>query len=257
MKKYSARWQLAIYDFLILLVVDLLLLVFYRSDDGLSLNGMLLHAVIGFVWVFAVRIFGGIYRQIWRYGGIQCYIRLLIVDALAFVGILAVELTLPMFVRIEKVTFARLLSISSMNLLGALAIRMVYRYCFKCGTADTAFGKFLRLLLRLFAGEELIHANREAEHKTKIAIIGAGRVGVTLAEELFANPAAAYIPRCFIDSSAEKAGRSIHGIPVLLEDETTMKTLSDHEVQEVVFAIPNMSDEKKRELYAAYSEAGY
>ena len=36
-----------------------------------------------------------------------------------------------------------------------------------------------------------------------------------------------------------------------------MKTLSDHEVQEVVFAIPNMSDEKKRELYAAYSEAGY
>lgn len=257
MKKYSARWQLAIYDFLILIVVDLLLLVFYRSDDGLSMNGMLLHAVIGFVWVFAVRIFGGIYRQIWRYGGIQCYIRLLIVDALAFAGILAVELTLPMFVRIEKVTFARLLSISSMNLLGALAIRMVYRYCFKCGTADTAFGKFLRLLLRLFAGEELIHANREAEHKIKIAIIGAGRVGVTLAEELFANPAAAYIPRCFIDSSAEKAGRSIHGIPVLLEDETTMKTLSDHEVQEVVFAIPNMSDEKKRELYAAYSEAGY
>ena len=257
MKKYAARWQLAIYDFLILLVVDLLLLVFYRSDDGLSPNGMLLHAVIGFVWVFTVRILGGIYRQIWRYGGIQCYIRLLIVDALAFVGILALELTLPMFVHIEKVTFARLLSISSMNLLGALAIRMVYRYCFKCGTADTVFGKFLRLLLWLFAGEELIHANREAEHKTKIAIIGAGRVGVTLAEELFANPAAAYIPRCFIDSSAEKAGRSIHGIPVLLEDETTMKTLSNHEVQEVVFAIPNMSDEKKRELYAAYSEAGY
>ena len=257
MKKTNARWQLAVYDVLILFVVDLLLLVFYRSNEELSLNGILLHASIGFVCVFAARIFGKIYRQIWRYGGIQCYIRLLIVDAIAFAATLAIELTLPRFVPIEKVTFSRLLSIASMNLLGALAIRMIYRYCFKCGTADTLFGKFLRLLLRIFAGEELIHPNREAEHKIKIAIIGAGRVGVTLAEELLANPAAAYIPRCFIDVSQEKAGRSIHGIPVLLEDETTLETLSRHEVQEVVFAIPNMSDEKKRELFAAYSEAGY
>ena len=42
-----------------------------------------------------------------------------------------------------------------------------------------------------------------------------------------------------------------------MEDETTLEALSCHEVQEVVFAIPNMSDEKKRELFAAYSEAGY
>ena len=257
MKKCNARWQLVIYDVLILFVVDLLLLVFYRSNEKLSLNGIILHASIGFACVFTARILGKIYRQIWRYGGIQCYIRLLIVDAIAFAATLAIELTIPLFIQIEKVTFSRLLSIASMNLLGALAIRMIYRYCFKCGTADTTFGKFLRLLLRIFAGEELIHPNREAEHKIKIAIIGAGRVGVTLAEELLANPAAAYIPRCFIDVSQEKAGRSIHGIPVLLEDETTLETLSRHEVQEVVFAIPNMSEEKKRELYAAYSEAGY
>lgn len=257
MKKCNARWQLVIYDVLILFVVDLLLLVFYRSNEKLSLNGIILHASIGFACVFTARILGKIYRQIWRYGGIQCYIRLLIVDAIAFAATLAIELTIPLFIQIEKVTFSRLLSIASMNLLGALAIRMIYRYCFKCGIADTTFGKFLRLLLRIFAGEELIHPNREAEHKIKIAIIGAGRVGVTLAEELLANPAAAYIPRCFIDVSQEKAGRSIHGIPVLLEDETTLETLSRHEVQEVVFAIPNMSEEKKRELYAAYSEAGY
>lgn len=83
MKKTNARWQLAVYDVLILFVVDLLLLVFYRSNEELSLNGILLHASIGFVCVFAARIFGKIYRQIWRYGGIQCYIRLLIVDAIA------------------------------------------------------------------------------------------------------------------------------------------------------------------------------
>ena len=257
MKKTSARWQLAVYDAVVLFVVDLLLLAFYRSNEELSLNGVLLHASIGFVCIFAARFVGQIYRQIWRYGGIQCYIRLLVVDGIAFIAIAVIEMTLRMFVPIEQVTFSRLLSISCMNLLAALAIRMIYRYCFKCGTADTHFGQFLRLLLRIFAGEEMIHANSEAEHKIKIAIIGAGRVGVTLAEELLASPAAAYIPRCFIDVSTEKAGRSIHGIPVLLEDETTLETLRRHEVQEVVFAIPGMSEEKKRELYAAYSEAGY
>ena len=131
MKKCNARWQLVIYDVLILFVVDLLLLVFYRSNEKLSLNGIILHASIGFACVFTARILGKIYRQIWRYGGIQCYIRLLIVDAIAFAATLAIELTIPLFIQIEKVTFSRLLSIASMNLLGALAIRMIYRYCFK------------------------------------------------------------------------------------------------------------------------------
>ena len=257
MKKRNFRWQLALYDLLVLLAVDLLLLVFYRSNEELSLGACLMHGSISFVCIFAARILGSIYQQIWRYGGIQCYIRLLLVDAVAFAATLAIELTLPLFIPIEKVTFSRLLSIASMNLLGALAIRMIYRYCFKCGTADTAYGKFLRLLLRIFAGDELIHPNREAAHKIKIAIIGAGRVGVTLAEELLSNPASNFLPRCFIDVSQEKAGREIHGLPVLLEDDTTLDALRSHEVQEVVFAIPNLSDEKKRELYAAYSDAGY
>lgn len=40
--------------------------------------------------------------------------------------------------------------------------------------------------------------------KIKVAIIGAGRVGVSLAEELLNNSEAAYVPRCFIDINKEK-----------------------------------------------------
>ena len=257
MKKYYFRWQLLVYDALILFGVDLLLLVFYRGNEALSLNGVLIHSGISAICIFSARVLGKIYQQIWRYGGIQCYIRLLIVDAAAFLVTLAIELVLPLFVYYEAVTFSRLLSIAGMNLLGALAIRMIYRYCFKCGTADTGYGKFLRLVLRTFSGEELIHANRGGDNKIKIAIIGAGRVGVNLAEELLSNAAAAYSPRCFIDVSPEKAGRSIHGIPVLLEDESTLHAMQAHEVQEVVFAIPDLCEDKKRELYSLYSGAGY
>ena len=257
MKKYYFRWQLLIYDFIIKLSVDLLLLVFYRGNEALSLHGVLIHSGISAICVFSARIFGRIYQQIWRYGGIQCYIRLLIVDAIAFAITLGAELALRLLFPFATVAFPRLLSIASMNLLGALAIRMVYRYCFKCGTADTGYGKFLRLVLKTFSGEDLIRTSDNGNKKIKIAIIGAGRVGVNLAEELLSNAAANYIPRCFIDVSPEKAGRSIHGIPVLLENEMTPKSLQEHEVQEVVFAIPDLPDEKKRNLYALYSRAGY
>ena len=257
MKKRNMRWQLMFYDILILLVVDLLLLVLYRSDDGLSWRGILAHGSITFVCVLAARITGGIYRQIWRYGGIQCYIRLLIVDGCAFTVNLLLAKILPLFISMEQITFARLLSIAGMNLLAALAMRMFYRYAFKCGGGDTLQGRFLRLLLRLCTGEHFDFENGEAEHRIKIAIVGAGRVGVTLAEELLANAASSYTPRCFIDVNKEKAGREIHGIPVFLEDEDTIEQLRRYEIQEVVFAIPHLSDEKRRELYAAYLDAGY
>ena len=254
-KKSLARWQLIVYDLVIFAFTDLLLLVFYQGQERLPLNSILIHTVIGCVCIFAIRIAGGIYFQIWRYGGIQCYIRLLFTDGVAFLVLFAFEMMLRFFTPIKQITFTRLLSISCINLLATLAIRMIYRYCFKCGTADTRMGKFLRWLFRLFTGETLIAT--ESVRRIKIAIIGAGRVGVTLAEELLSNPNAMYTPRCFIDVSKEKVGREIHDIPVLLEDETTLEDLRKHEVQEVVFAIANLSDTKRRELYAAYSEAGY
>lgn len=257
MKNRNLRWSLIVYDIAILLSVDLVLLGLYRSIEELSLAGVLIHSAISFVCIFTVRILGNIYRQIWRYGGIQCYIRLLLVDGIAFLVNLLLELTLPLIFEMEIITFARMLSVTCMNLLCSMAIRMVYRYAYKCGTTQTALGRFLNGLLFVFAGEKKPAEYNDAVHKIKIAIIGAGRVGVTLAEELMASQSAAYIPRCFVDASTEKAGREIHGIPVLPENEATIARLRDYEVQEVVFAIPHLSDSEQKKLYEAYSGAGY
>ena len=60
----------------------------------------------------------------------------------------------------------------------------------------------------------------------KIAIIGAGSVGVGLAEDLLNNKKAQYVARCFIDSDKSKVGRDIHGISVMSEDEAMDLLLS-------------------------------
>lgn len=250
-KKINIRWQLVIYDVFILIMVDLLLLAF--SDSKLSVTGMMIQAVIGFGAVFVSRLLGSIYSQIWRYGGIQCYIRLLFTDAVAFVATLIIERVLP----IEDITFARLLAIACMNLLGALTIRMMYRYAFKCGNDTTFLGKILLYALKMFAGSKIVGERTLHATKINIAIIGAGRVGVSLAEELINNGGSAYAPRCFVDVSKEKVGRDIQGIPVLLEDEVTLEQLKLLDIQEVVFAIPNLADDKKKSLYEHYQKAGY
>lgn len=250
-EKKNVRWPLIIYDLAVFIIASMILLVIYRGMEKLSVSGIVEQMILAGVCVFSARLIGNIYGQVWRYGGIQCYIRLLATDSIAFFAYFCLELLLP----IPKVTFARMLSLISMNLLGALAMRMMYRYAYKCGNQENLRGKILAKLLYMVSGLES-DCDKEVQ-KIKVAIIGAGRVGVSLAEELLNNEESAYIPRCFIDVAKEKVGREIHDIPVYSEDEATFTKLGELEVQEIIFAIPSMEAEKKKKLYDYYKEAGY
>ena len=250
-KPINIRWQLVIYDLIIYSVVDLLLLE--CTGKRLSWAGVVAQVVIGAIAIFTARIIGNVYGQIWRYGGIQCYIRLILTDTAAFAFTFILERTFA----VEHITFARLAAIASTNLLGSLTIRMFYRYAFKCGNDSTVLGRLLLGVLRLFAGSKIVGERTLDATKINVAIIGAGRVGVSLAEELMNNTAFAYTPRCFVDVSKKKVGRDIHGIPVLLEDEATLNHLKQMDIQEVVFAIPSLDDARKKTLYEHYRNAGY
>ncbi len=248
---FKIRWMLFFYDVVIFAISSLLLLVLYRGNENLTVQGVIQQVLLSSVCVFAFRLVGNVYRQIWRYGGIQCYIRLLFTDALAFL----LYVTLEMFLPVEHVTFARMLSLISINLLGALSIRMVYRYAIKCCNKDTFLGKLLTAMLHIFAGID--HVNENDTQKIKVAIIGAGSVGVSLAKELLTNKESAYVPRCFIDSDKTKVGREIQGIPVFAEDEVTLEKMRKHEIQEIIFAVTSMDENTRKELYETYKKYGF
>ena len=252
-RQMRIKVSLFIYDVIVFVVTILLLFVLYRSQTEMSARSVVLQSVLAFVCIFGLRLVTQIYRQIWRYGGIQCYIRLLISDAVAFLIYFVAELVLP----IEKIAFARLLSLCCVNLLGALAIRMFYRYAYKCGSQDNTTGRVLRTVLKACTGGRVMTEADPTSQKIKIAIIGAGNVGVSLAEDLLSNPQAKYIPRCFIDSDPMKIGRDIHGIAVFSEDEATLEDLRNRHVQEVVFAVPTMSQPRRMELFDQYKKAGF
>ena len=144
-----------------------------------------------------------------------------------------------------------------MNCLGALAIRMFYRYAYKCGSEDSVRGRVLRKALHLFAGNRVSMEPQGESRKIKIAIIGAGDVGINLADELLHNRKSAYVPRCFVDVSSDKIGREIHGLKVYSEDEATLELLQEYQIQEVVFAVQTMDNDRRYRLFDYYRKAGF
>lgn len=251
LKKSNTRWPLVVYDVIVYIIASILLLWIYGGNGNLTNAESFQLSILGFICIFICRMIGNIYGQIWRYGGIQGYIRLIFSDAIAFILLIILQATLS----IERMSFDRALSLVCVNLLGAISIRMIYRYAYLYSNNETSKGKFLSKLLYRFSG--LTTGTDKEVQKIKIAIIGAGRVGASFAEELVNDEKAVYVPRCFIDIDKTKAGREVNGIPVWYADETTLDKLKAYEVQEIVFAIPNMDVNKKKGLYEHYKNAGY
>lgn len=257
-QKRNIRWQLVRHDVLIYTVSVFFFLNFGTAVKDLVFTDMLGIYGLGLVCVFIPRFAMSAYSQILRYGGIQIFIRLLVSDgvgffAFAFLDRFALSYVLPQ----AHIPFALVFAICSMNLLFALAIRMIYQYAYRCGNRSDSLGKVLRFLLRLFAGKEVSREKDGDVRKIKIAIVGAGRVGVSLAEDLQNNSEAPYVPCCFVDSSERKTGRELLGLPILAENETLFPQFNQLGVQEVVLAVPQIDISEKKSLYERYKQAGY
>lgn len=253
-KLFNIKWTLVLYDAFLYLASFILMFVLNKSIKNMQIIDVFINSCVGFLIVFLCRFFGRIYNQIWRYGGIQCYIRLLCTDMLGMVLYLGFECGLCNLLGFQRFTTSKIIAMMSFNTLLALGMRMCYRYCFKYGNELSAKGKLMRLLIRIFAFGMSIRKDGEA-HKIYVAIVGAGNVGVSLAEELLNNKNTSYTPVCFFDTNKDKAGRDIYGIPVFQAKlNNTFDILKDYGVKEIIFALPP-STENTAELYDYYKKS--
>ena len=250
--KGRIKWALVVYDLIIYAFVCLLMFVLYRNETGLTVTETLIQILMAGIPVFVFRFIWDVYSQIWRYGGIQSYIRLIMADILA--GL--VYFVLRFIVPVPKIIFPRYVSLFCTNLLLALMIRMIYRYAYKCADTDTVPGRILYFIFKIFAGKGVRPIRTESAQKIRTAIVGAGTTGINLADELLNNPGSIYMPVCFIDKDEGKIGRQIHGLPVLMETDAVGEYINAFDIQEAVLAMPDVDNEQKRRLYDLYSNAG-
>lgn len=250
------RWQLVLYDFILMIVV-LFLSVFALSSKWMSLfwGNVAVQMATAVVAVFIARFVGGIYKLIWRYAGSKAYLKLIFCD---FIGAMAFFIV-QYFFHFDKIVPVVFISAISINLLASITVRLLYRFLYEYSTEESTLRSFVRKSTAALTG---LRVKKQAEdihqcRRINIAIVGAGRVGVMLADELINNPNAAYEPKCFIDIDQMKVGRNINGLPVLSETEATINSLAKFPIQEIIFAVPEADSEKKRELYERYKSRGY
>lgn len=247
-----SRWQLILFDLAAYILCCAFIFIIYPSAIGHLTSGQLaVHMVVGALCVFAVRLCGGVYHQIWRYANPKTYLQLIFSDAVACFAFLIVR----RYFFERQTTFVRIIALFELNLLCCMVMRIVYQYLHQSHHRNSLY-RFLRKVFGKFL--KIREADSEkSDNRIRIAIIGAGRVGVLLAEELINNLKTAYRPVCFIDNQDEKAGRIIYGLPVFLENEVEKEKLEELGVQEVVLSLPDLDYERKRELYEFYKKLGF
>ena len=249
------RWQLAVYDTLIFAFCEFLLfLAVHHVGTKRPVGYFPVNILISFLLIMICRAVFGIYRLIWRYGGVMSYAKIIISDGIAFI-ISSIRLVSPTYGSMDLLCSA---AVFSLDLILALSMRMAYLYAFQHAGPDTKRSRFFYKLLRIFSGGRVGQKpENSSAKKANIAILGAGRLGAGLAESLLNSPDNIFVPVCFIDSNEGKAGRNINGLPVLYESESTTEKLKQMNVDTIVFAIANIDDPLRIKLYNRYHSAGF
>lgn len=245
------RWNLVLYDFIVLVVTAFLVLDVASGGSSMGINRIIIHTVIFALIVFLFRFVFQVYSLVWRYGGIQSYVKLMLADFVAF----GVYFLIARILKMSEMSQVRMLAFVLADLVLVLWMRMMYRYAYKYGNKDTAVGKLLLFVLHVFAHVDVNNSKRV--NRIKVAILGAGHIGVGLADELRSNKESLYEPVCFIDISQKKAGREILGLKVYQEDSSIQSRLTDNNVQQVIITVSNLSNERKVELYERYKAMGF
>ena len=252
----SHRLLVVLLDLSLLLLINVALLVLYRTNFRyLGLQGVLAQMALSVITVFLFRTLLGVYRQVWHYADAPAFMKLMIADILA----MAVHYTVQHFLPFNRMSFMRTMALFAGNLLLAMSARMGWQYLYKIKSRDSRLSEMFRNIIENLTGIRIRPGEADegaVGQKTNIAIIGAGRIGTALADELLANPRSTYLPVFFIDNDKEKIGRWISGLKVFDEQKVSEEMLAGFPVQEVVFALPNMDADRARELYARYREFG-
>lgn len=251
------RWTLVMYDAALLIITVILILGMNPSSiEHPTLAMIFIHLLLSAACIYLCRYAANVYKQIWRYGGSSAYIRLILADAAAGMLYYIVQRVLP----IEGIAFIRVFSIATLNLLLTISIRMIYQFLYECTGRQEKLPAVVWKLVRVLTGLSFVPEKEQEEqdkrYGIRIAIVGAGRIGVMLADELRSNHHSEYIPCCFIDTDRTKIGREVFGIPVLSSEEATAERLASLNVQEVVFALPQITAQRKKELYDHYKKTG-
>lgn len=119
----------------------------------------------------------------------------------------------------------------------------------------------IRLSVRLFFGGGAVTAffpsfRNEAPDRTRLLILGGGDAGEKMLREIEDNTHLKYNVVGFADDAHGKIGKLIHRIPVLGRTEDIGNICKEHEIDEILIAIPSAGRQTMRKIVKRCEETG-
>lgn len=114
----------------------------------------------------------------------------------------------------------------------------------------------MRSSMRLFRERFLSRTSRHLAIRKRVAIIGAGEVGASLAREIQAKPGLGMEAVCFFDDDSSKTGLRLHGLTVFGSRLAMPEILKRLEISKCILAMPRAHPSVIRETVVLLNEAG-
>jgi FlaA1/EpsC-like NDP-sugar epimerase len=185
-------------------------------------------------------------------------IKLLALIAARQLGSLMTYFSIPDFMRLMWAMLSASLLLFAMRVVsgsGQPAPRGVLLIDFMlCSGALCAGRLAARMFRERLAGSR--HLAGSVVQVQRIAIIGAGDAGASLAKEFLTNPARGFKPVVFFDDDATKHGKLVHGVPVVGTPEAIDTTKGLHSLAKVVIAMPTAPAKRVRQVVQLMAEHG-
>lgn len=119
-----------------------------------------------------------------------------------------------------------------------------------------AFCSF-RMALRLYRERIMFGKHLVGVRAERIAIVGAGDAGASLANDLLNTPGRGFRPVMFLDDDKKKHGQSVHGVPILGYAEKLPELREAAGIRHVIIAMPSAPAKRVREIVLFLAQKGY
>ena len=179
----------------------------------------------------------GVYKQVWRLFGIKDIITLFnAVTFYSFLILVTTRLIIPRFISFQGIPLGVAVIDWSLVVMGMTALR----YTRRCLAQ--------RRPLRGNSFPTLLQKRLQLQEQQRVLLVGAGRAGSQIVQEVRQNPQLNLKIVGFVDDDKSKIGRKVEGVPVLGYPEQMVEIAQNLNTDEVLISMPSAKAAKIRKL---------
>ncbi len=225
LRKKARVYILFLFDFVSFSLVNFAYFLF--SPITIDQEFLFLNSVILITTLIVLRIAVGVYHTVWRYTSTRAYLKLFSCDMSALVLSLIITYAFDICHSIWHI-----MSVTTITTTIAVYSRLCYRMLYK-----------------------YINKRDDTRIRANTAIVGAGQLGICLANDLRTNPNSSFEPKFFIDADNSKVENTVAGLKVHSHIDAK-EYIKSNNISDVIIAISKIDSAQLSEMFQFYTELG-